>query len=97
MLHKYIGVWYNDAVGEADIIKIAAEDKQQARNAMVIHMNNVNSTNGEKYTYDDIECIRDYDDRYIYPEFESQAYKIKFNKNPKETLELYDDEEEDDF
>lgn len=97
MLHKYIGVWYNDAVGESDIIKIAAEDKQQARNAMVIHMNNINSTNGEKYTYDDIECIRDDYDRYINPEFESQAYKVKFNKNPKETLDLYDDEEEDDF
>ena len=95
MLHKYIGVWYNDAVGESDIIKIAAEDKQQARNAMVIHMNNINSTNGEKYTYDDIECIRDDYDRYINPEFESQAYKVKFNKNPKETLDLYDDEEDD--
>lgn len=97
MLHKYIGVWYNDTIGESDIIKIAAENKQQARNAMVIHMNNINSTNGEKYTYDDIECIRDDYDRYINPEFESQAYKVKFNKNPKETLELYDDEEEDDF
>lgn len=95
MLHKYIGVWYNDAVGESDIIKIAAEDKQQARNAMVIYMNNINSTNGEKYTYDDIECIRDDYDRYINPEFESQAYKVKFNKNPKETLDLYDDEEDD--
>ena len=95
MLHKYIGVWYNDTIGESDIIKIAAEDKQQARNAMVIHMNNINSTNGEKYTYDDIECIRDDYDRYINPEFESQAYKVKFNKNPKETLELYDDEEDD--